>query len=147
MIESVACARLSAGATVDLTLRVLRGECRNGAAIVRPPGHHAEAHCAKGFCFFNNVAVAAAVAKKNGAKKILIVDWDVHHGNGTQHMFEDDPGVFYFSTHRHDFGKFYPCSPDGDANMVRVVKDICMMSVFPIPSLIATGVGYYIILL
>ena len=76
---SVACARLSAGATVDLTRAVVNGAVCNGAAIVRPPGHHAEAHCAKGFCLFNNVAVAAAVAKQEmGVRRILIVDWDVH---------------------------------------------------------------------
>jgi histone deacetylase 6 len=72
---SLECAKLSAGGTVELTKRVLRGECRHGAAIVRPPGHHAEAHCAKGFCFFNNVAVAAAVARREGCPRVLIVDW------------------------------------------------------------------------
>ena len=91
---------------VDLTRAVLKGRCRNGAAIVRPPGHHAEAHCAKGFCLFNNVAVAAAVAREEmGVERILIVDWDVHHGNGTQHMFDDDPSVLYFSVHRYDDGQ------------------------------------------
>jgi histone deacetylase 6 len=72
---SLECAKLSAGGTVELTKRVLRGDCRHGAAIVRPPGHHAEAHCAKGFCFFNNVAVAAAVARREGCPRVLIVDW------------------------------------------------------------------------
>mmetsp|Transcript_95033 Transcript_95033/g.271742 ORF Transcript_95033/g.271742 Transcript_95033/m.271742 type:complete len:255 (+) Transcript_95033:170-934(+) len=92
------CALMSAGATLEVTERVVRGECTNGVAIVRPPGHHAEAHCCKGFCFFNNVAVAAAVARKQwGVERVLIVDWDVHHGNGTQHMFENDPSVPYFS--------------------------------------------------
>lgn len=68
----------------------------------RPPGHHAEAGRAMGFCFFNNVAIAGRyVQKKYGLKRVLIVDWDVHHGNGTQHSFEDDPSVLYFSTHQY----------------------------------------------
>jgi acetoin utilization deacetylase AcuC-like enzyme len=68
---------------------------------VRPPGHHAEAGRAMGFCLFNNVAIAARyVQKKHGITRVLIVDWDVHHGNGTQHSFEDDPSVLFFSTHQ-----------------------------------------------
>jgi len=120
--SSMDCARLACGATVELTRRVLRGECRHGAAIVRPPGHHAEAHCAKGFCVLNSVAVAAAVARREGCERVLIVDWDVHHGNGTQHMFEDDPNVLYFSVHRHDHGRFYPNSGDGNASRVGTGK-------------------------
>jgi len=115
---SIDCALLSAGATVEVTTRVVKGDCRNGIAVVRPPGHHAEAHCAKGFCFFNNVAVACAVATRSlGVKRVLVVDWDVHHGNGTQHMFEDDPSVLFFSVHRHDQASFYPNSVDGDPSM------------------------------
>lgn len=68
--------------------------------LVRPPGHHAERNKAMGFCIFNNVAVGAAYAKKSGFKKVYIIDFDVHHGNGTQHIFEEDPDVFYFSTHQ-----------------------------------------------
>lgn len=71
-------------------------------AIIRPPGHHAESNMAMGFCFFNNAAVAARAAQKAGAEKVLIMDWDVHHGNGTQHIFEDDPSVLYMSIHRWD---------------------------------------------
>jgi acetoin utilization deacetylase AcuC-like enzyme len=77
-------------------------------AFVRPPGHHAEPDRGMGFCLFNNVAIAAAYAKeKYGLKRILIVDWDLHHGNGTQHAFYDDPGVLYFSSHQYPY---YPGS-------------------------------------
>jgi histone deacetylase 6 len=100
---SAEAARLAAGGLVDLTLAVLSGELANGLALVRPPGHHAERERAMGFCLFNNVAVAAAAARAAGAKRVLIVDWDVHHGNGTQHSFWDDPTVLYFSTHQWPF--------------------------------------------
>jgi acetoin utilization deacetylase AcuC-like enzyme len=75
---------------------------------VRPPGHHADREKGKGFCIFNNAAIAARYAqKKFGLERVLIADWDVHHGDGTQALFEEDPSVFYFSTHRYDYG-FYP---------------------------------------
>jgi acetoin utilization deacetylase AcuC-like enzyme len=81
-------------------------------AFVRPPGHHAESDRAMGFCLFNNVAIAAAYAKeKYGLKRILIVDWDLHHGNGTQHSFYDDPSVLYFSSHQYPY---YPGSGNYD---------------------------------
>jgi acetoin utilization deacetylase AcuC-like enzyme len=83
-------------------------------AFVRPPGHHAETGHAMGFCLFNNIAIAAAYAKEQyGLKRILIVDWDLHHGNGTQHSFYDDRSVLYFSSHQHPY---YPGS--GDFNQV-----------------------------
>ncbi len=92
---------------------------RNAFAIVRPPGHHAEPTEHMGFCFFNNVAVAAREVQRQGlAKKVLILDWDVHHGNGTQRAFWDDPNVLYISIHRHDGGKFYPSSDFGALDMV-----------------------------
>ena len=97
--DSAAAARLAAGGLVDLTLGALSGRWSNGFALLRPPGHHAEADRAMGFCLFNNVAVAASAALQAGAKRILIVDWDLHHGNGTQHAFWNDPRVVYFSTH------------------------------------------------
>ena len=85
-----------------MTMSLYRGEASNGAAVVRPPGHHAESGQAMGFCFFNNAAVAARAAQAAGARRVLILDWDVHHGNGTQHIFENDPSVLYMSIHRYD---------------------------------------------
>ncbi|KAK9818191.1 hypothetical protein WJX72_008532 [[Myrmecia] bisecta] len=102
------CARLAAGGCVDVATAVARGEASCGAAIVRPPGHHAESGMAMGFCFFNNAGIAARAAQAAGARRVLIMDWDVHHGNGTQHIFEDDPSVLYMSIHRYDGGHFYP---------------------------------------
>jgi len=101
--ESAAAARLAAGGLIDLTLAVWRRELSGGFALLRPPGHHAEADQAMGFCLFNNVAVAARAARAAGASRILIVDWDVHHGNGTQNTFWDDPSVVYFSSHEYPF--------------------------------------------
>lgn len=115
-------ALLAAGSCVELSLRIAKGELGAGAAVVRPPGHHAEADTPMGFCLFNNVAVAAHnlvhCQPALGIKKVLIVDWDVHHGNGTQHMFWKDPFVLYFSIHRYDYGFFYPTSEDGDADKI-----------------------------
>lgn len=99
--QSAAVARLAAGSCVAVARAVARGELRAGFAAVRPPGHHAERDRAMGFCLFNNVAVtAAALRAKEGVSRVLIVDWDVHHGNGTQHSFESDPDVLYFSVHQ-----------------------------------------------
>jgi acetoin utilization deacetylase AcuC-like enzyme len=92
---------LAAGAGVSVARSVLEGEAKNGMAIVRPPGHHAERSLALGFCLFNNVAVLARwLLQRPGIERVLIVDWDVHHGNGTQRAFEEDPSVFYFSIHQ-----------------------------------------------
>ena len=97
-------ALLAAGACTDLALRVARGDARVGFAAVRPPGHHAEGDRAMGFCLFNNVAIAArAIQREAGVERVLILDWDVHHGNGTQHTFETDPSVLYVSTHQYPF--------------------------------------------
>jgi acetoin utilization deacetylase AcuC-like enzyme len=99
--ESYAVALLAVGGALALVDAVLEGRLDNGFAAVRPPGHHAERDRAMGFCLFNNVAVAARYAqRRHGAGRVLIVDWDVHHGNGTQHAFEDDPSVFYGSLHQ-----------------------------------------------
>lgn len=100
--DSLAVASLAAGSTVALARAVARGEIETGIAAVRPPGHHAEADRAMGFCLFNNVAIAArALQVEEGLGKLLILDWDVHHGNGTQHSFEADPSVLYLSTHQY----------------------------------------------
>jgi acetoin utilization deacetylase AcuC-like enzyme len=83
---------------------VVRGEVSQAFCAVRPPGHHAESNRSMGFCLFNNVAILARYLQaQHGLDKILIIDWDVHHGNGTQHIFEEDPSVFYFSTHQCPF--------------------------------------------
>src|SRR5437762_12096404 len=92
----------AAGAVTAAVDAVVAGEADNAFCAVRPPGHHAEPGRAMGFCLFNNVAIAARyVQKKHGLKRVLIIDWDVHHGNGTQHSFEDDSSVLFFSTHQY----------------------------------------------
>ena len=99
--ESAAIARLAAGSVVSLCRGVAQGVLSAGFAAVRPPGHHAERDLAMGFCLFNSVAVAArSLIAEGRARRVLIVNWDVHHGNGTQHIFEQDPDVFFFSVHQ-----------------------------------------------
>ena len=93
----------AAGAAVDAVQRVLDGTLDRAFCLCRPPGHHAEADRAMGFCLFNNAAVAAAHALEAGLERVLIVDIDVHHGNGTQHIFEEDPRVLYVSSHQYPF--------------------------------------------
>ncbi len=102
---SVEVARLAAGAACLAVERVLDGAAPVAAALVRPPGHHAERNRAMGFCLFNNIAVAAQLARARGAGRVAIVDIDVHHGNGTQQAFEEDPAVLFVSTHQ---SPFYP---------------------------------------
>ena len=103
-------ALISAGSTVEAVSYVCSQTLVDQAfAIVRPPGHHAHCNQIAGFCFFNNVAVAARAAQsKYGARKVCIFDWDVHVGDGTAQIFYDDPSVLYISIHRFDQGKFYP---------------------------------------
>jgi len=101
--RSYAAAQLAAGSVIDATDRVLAGEMDRSFCAVRPPGHHAEADRAMGFCLFNNVALGAARALASGLTRVAIVDFDVHHGNGTQRIFEDDPRVLYVSTHAYPF--------------------------------------------
>lgn len=108
-LHTAPAARMAAGCVIDLAYKTATGDIKNGFAVVRPPGHHAEPSQAMGFCFFNSVAIAAKVVQQNrGLQRILIVDWDVHHGNGTQQMFYDDPRFLYLSIHRHDDGNFFP---------------------------------------
>ncbi|KAH7675268.1 Histone deacetylase family protein [Dioscorea alata] len=106
--HSARAARLAAGLCADLAVSIMSGRSKNGFALVRPPGHHAGIKQAMGFCLHNNAAVAALAAQRAGAKKVLIVDWDVHHGNGTQEIFEGSKSVLYISLHRHEGGRFYP---------------------------------------
>ena len=98
--ESHEIALLASGAAVDAVERVMGATHTPAFAMVRPPGHHAERGRAMGFCLFNNVAVAAAHVRTLGANRVAIVDFDVHHGNGTQHIFERDPSILYISTHQ-----------------------------------------------
>ncbi|GAA0142120.1 histone modifying enzyme [Lithospermum erythrorhizon] len=106
--HSACAARLAAGLCSDLASAIFSGQAENGFALVRPPGHHAGVKHAMGFCLHNNAAVAASAAQVAGAKKVLIVDWDVHHGNGTQEIFDQSKSVLYVSLHRHEGGRFYP---------------------------------------
>ena len=102
--ESYDVALKAAGATIALAEGVINEEISNGFALVRPPGHHAEHDQAMGFCILNNVAILARYLKAvHGLDKVLVLDWDVHHGNGTQHTFEENPSVLFASTHQYPF--------------------------------------------
>jgi len=104
--QSYKAALMAAGGVMEAVKAVFTKQIRNAFALVRPPGHHAQKDRAMGFCIFNNEAVGVRYAlKAHGIKRVLIVDWDVHHGNGTQSIFYDDPRVLYFSAHR---GAYYP---------------------------------------
>ncbi|XP_010001703.1 PREDICTED: histone deacetylase 10 [Chaetura pelagica] len=117
------CARLAVGATLQLVDAVMSGKVCNGMALVRPPGHHSQRNAANGFCLFNNVAIAAEYAKlKYGLQRILIVDWDVHHGQGTQYIFAEDPSVLYFSWHRYEHQEFWPSLKESDYDAVGLGK-------------------------
>ena len=102
---SMLAARTAAGAVASGVDQVLAGTVSSAFAVVRPPGHHAEVGRAMGFCLLNNVAVGVAAARAQGIKRVAIIDFDVHHGNGTQHSFERDSDVFYASTHQ---APYYP---------------------------------------
>ncbi|XP_042183444.1 histone deacetylase 5 isoform X1 [Oncorhynchus tshawytscha] len=110
-MHSSGAVRMAVGCVIELAFKVAAGELKNGFAVVRPPGHHAEESTAMGFCFFNSVAITAKLLQqKLGVSKVLIVDWDIHHGNGTQQAFYNDPNVLYISMHRYDDGNFFPGS-------------------------------------
>lgn len=94
-------AAMAAGGVIKAIGKVLDGALSNALVLCRPPGHHAERTRAMGFCIFNNVAIGAMVARNTmGLSRVMVVDWDLHHGNGTQHVFERDPSVFFFSSHQ-----------------------------------------------
>jgi acetoin utilization deacetylase AcuC-like enzyme len=102
--ESFEVARLAAGAAVSAVDAVMAADGNRAFGLIRPPGHHATIETAMGFCLFNNAAIAARYAQaKYGVERVLIIDWDVHHGNGTQNIFWNDHSVFYFSTHQYPY--------------------------------------------
>lgn len=104
-------ALLAAGGVLAAVQAVIEGRVKNAMALVRPPGHHAEPGRGMGFCIFNNVAIATRYAqRRHRLKRVLIIDWDVHHGNGTQNVFYDDPSVLYVSFHQ---SPFYPGTGSG----------------------------------
>ena len=111
--ESFEAASCAAGAVMEAVEQCRNNGMRRVFCAVRPPGHHAEADKSMGFCLFNNVAVGARHAQRIGYNKVFIIDFDAHHGNGTQHIFEEDDTVFYFSTHQ------YPYYPDTGKDMER----------------------------
>ena len=99
--DSLEASLYAAGSVIQAVEKCRKGEIQRAFCAVRPPGHHAESNRAMGFCIFNNIAAGARHAQKIGYKKVFIIDFDVHHGNGTQHIFEADDTVFYFSTHQY----------------------------------------------
>ena len=116
--DSYDIATLAAGSAIEMADHLVTGEIDNGFALLRPPGHHAENGMALGFCIFNNIAIVARhLQQQHRLDKIAIVDWDVHHGNGTQHLFEEDPSVLYISTHQFPY---YPGT--GNYNEVGIGK-------------------------
>jgi acetoin utilization deacetylase AcuC-like enzyme len=157
--ESALCA---AGAVIEAIERCRRRETERVFCAVRPPGHHAEERSAMGFCIFNNVAIGARYAQKAGFRKIFIIDFDVHHGNGTQHIFESDNTVFYFSTHQSPLypgtgsrsekgkgeGEGFTCNVTmdagtGDAEFIKTYQDFLPPLVRKFsPDLVLVSAGY-----
>ena len=111
--DSFDAASYAAGAVMEAVEQCRNNGMRRIFCAVRPPGHHAEADRAMGFCLFNNVAIGARHALRSGYRRVFIIDFDAHHGNGTQHVFEEDDRVFYFSTHQ------YPYYPETGKDMER----------------------------
>ncbi|KAI7865274.1 hypothetical protein BDF14DRAFT_1730727 [Spinellus fusiger] len=113
------CSMYAVGGVIEACKAVLEDRVKNAFAIVRPPGHHAETEHPMGFCIMNNVAVATRYCTKHlGTKRVMILDWDVHFGNGTQEIFSEDPNVLYVSIHRFEGGSFYPQNQKGRAEYV-----------------------------
>ncbi|KAE9551351.1 hypothetical protein FO519_005433 [Halicephalobus sp. NKZ332] len=108
------CAMLAAGSALEVMEKVLQNPGSNGFAAIRPPGHHAGPNEGCGFCVFNNVAICAKKARQSGLKKVIIVDFDVHAGQGTQYCIEDDPGILLISIHRYEGGHFWPNLPESN---------------------------------
>ena len=132
---------MAAGGLLAAVDAVMQGKVRNAFAAVRPPGHHATASRGMGFCIFNNVAIAARYAEKAyGVDRVLIVDWDVHHGNGTQDIFYRDPGVFFFSTHQ---SPWYPGTGAADETGEGAGKGTTLNCPFPAGSGHAEIVGAF----
>lgn len=103
-LDSYHCALLAVGGILEAIDAVMTGQVKNAFCAVRPPGHHSERDRARGFCIFNNIAIGAVYLRKQyRLNKICIIDWDVHHGNGTQYAFYEDPSVFYFSVHQYPY--------------------------------------------
>ncbi|KAL3963760.1 hypothetical protein ACCO45_000764 [Purpureocillium lilacinum] len=130
-------ALLSAGGAIDTCKNVVKGQVKNAFAVIRPPGHHAEWDAPMGFCFFNNVPVAVRVCQQDYpdvCRKVLILDWDVHHGNGIQNIFYQDPNVLYISIHVYQNGHFYPgkppnpMTPDGGIENCEFNPDLVVIS-------------------
>ena len=110
------CIFLAAGGVINAVDAVMKNQVDSAFANIRPPGHHASYSNIGGFCYVNNVAIAARHAQQHlGVKRIAIFDWDVHHGNGTQDIFKNDPSVLYISAHRYDNSAFYPFLKDSSA--------------------------------
>lgn len=113
------CIFLAAGGVINAVEAVMKRQVDSAFANIRPPGHHAAVSKIGGFCYVNNVAIAARYAQTNlAAKKIVIFDWDVHHGDGTQDIFKNDPDVLYISVHRYDNSAFYPYSKESSSMFI-----------------------------
>ncbi|CAG2237075.1 Polyamine deacetylase HDAC10,Histone deacetylase 6 [Mytilus edulis] len=145
--SSYECALVALGSTIELMEQILKKKITNGLAITRPPGHHSMNDALCGFCIFNNVAIAAKHAVDNlGVKKVLIVDWDVHHGQATQKMFYDDPRVLYFSIHRYEYGNYWPNLRESDYDFIGKDKGQGFNINVPLnqfcPDLILVSAGY-----